>query len=223
MSNSYNISNRAYPDVVLFGHNYQIVTGGSNTVVDGTSASSPSLAGMFTLLNDLRLSTGQQRLGFLNYVLYQAAANDTRNFIDMTEGSNRCLEVSAFDANANDFQGCCTDGYHACSGWDPVGGLGTPNFEYLSKVFNVTLTGQVENLLNCQSKDDDDDGKKDLKAIIIGCVVGGVVLIALFIWHRRRAARRAKSINQFQHAAASTYAQPPHGQPAYGQSAYSQL
>jgi tripeptidyl-peptidase-1 len=53
----------AYPDVVLFGHDYPVINNGKVVQVDGTSASSPSLAGMFTLIADLRAKAGQAPLG----------------------------------------------------------------------------------------------------------------------------------------------------------------
>ncbi len=37
---------RRYPDVAVLGHNFGIVFGGEEAIVDGTSASSPSFAGM---------------------------------------------------------------------------------------------------------------------------------------------------------------------------------
>ncbi|KAL4252873.1 tripeptidyl-peptidase II [Abortiporus biennis] len=63
------------------------------TSVGGTSASSPTFAGVISLLNDFRIS--------------QAGFND------ITSGSN---------------PGCGTNGFTAGTGWDPVTGLGTPDF-----------------------------------------------------------------------------------------------
>jgi hypothetical protein len=69
-SNQYDITNRGYPDVTLNGHNYQVVysvngddscpckTGG----VDGTSASSPALAGMVSLINGALLAAGKSQV-----------------------------------------------------------------------------------------------------------------------------------------------------------------
>jgi hypothetical protein len=176
----------AYPDLVLFGHDYVTVTNGADGRVDGTSASSPSLAGMFVLITEMRSRMGQKPLGFLNYLLYQAAATDSRAFTDITEGSNRCLESS---------MGCCSDGFSACSGFDPVTGLGTPNFQYLQSFFNVTLSGDVTDYVECvpSPKSDDDDKKK--LAIIIGSVVGGVVLLALLVYCWRRSTRKPVAVN----------------------------
>ncbi|KAH9165558.1 hypothetical protein EDB89DRAFT_2233294 [Lactarius sanguifluus] len=69
-------------------------------------------AGIVSLLNDYRLSKGRTPLGFLNYWLYDfGIANLGLN--DIISGSN---------------PGCNTDGFTASTGWDPVTGLGTPDF-----------------------------------------------------------------------------------------------
>ncbi|KAH9073449.1 subtilisin-like protein [Lactarius deliciosus] len=62
-----------------------------------------TVAGIISLLNDFLLSTGKSPLGFLNPWLFN----------DITSGSN---------------PGCGTDGFSAIAGWDPVTGLGTPDF-----------------------------------------------------------------------------------------------
>lgn len=109
----FNASNRAYPDISLFGHNYLIVNNAAVGFVDGTSASSPSVAGLFALVIAARREKNLGNLGFLNYALYEAAAQDPRTFIDITQGSNRCMESRG---------GCCPTGFTACAGYDPVTG-----------------------------------------------------------------------------------------------------
>lgn len=84
--------------------------------VGGTSASAPIFAGIVTLLNEARIAAGKGPLGFLNPTLY---ANPDA-FNDITIGSN---------------PGCGTGGFNATPGWDPVTGLGTPNFPKLKEVF----------------------------------------------------------------------------------------
>lgn len=64
------------------------------------------------LLNDVRLAAGKSSLGFLNYFIYQ----NMGAFNDITEGAN---------------SGCEEGGFPAAKGWDPVTGVGTPNFEKL--------------------------------------------------------------------------------------------
>ncbi|KAF9522419.1 peptidase S8/S53 domain-containing protein [Crepidotus variabilis] len=115
-SGLYNASGRAYPDVAAQGQGFQVVIGGSTNSVGGTSASSPTIAGVFALLNDYRLSTGKTTLGFLNPLIYSTAKS---GFNDIKSGSN---------------PGCGTNGFTAGAGWDPVTGLGTPNFLALQKL-----------------------------------------------------------------------------------------
>ncbi|KAF5373905.1 hypothetical protein D9758_000883 [Tetrapyrgos nigripes] len=105
----FNKTGRAYPDVSAQGIGFQVVIGGRTQSVGGTSASSPTFAGVIALLNDFRISKGLPSLGFLNPLLY--AHPDVFN--DVVSGSN---------------PGCGTDGFNATTGWDPVTGLGTPDF-----------------------------------------------------------------------------------------------
>ncbi|KZP30476.1 subtilisin-like protein, partial [Athelia psychrophila] len=106
----YNASGRGIPDVSAQGNAFDIVLGGSVTSVSGTSASGPTFAAIVALLNDYRISEGKAPLGFLNPFLY---TNGTAGLTDITSGSN---------------PGCGTNGFTARAGWDPVTGLGTPNF-----------------------------------------------------------------------------------------------
>jgi tripeptidyl-peptidase-1 len=106
----FNASGRAYPDVSAQSNGFQVVVGGRTTSVAGTSCSSPTVAAVFSLLNDFRLSSGKTALGFINPLIYSTA---TSGFTDITSGSN---------------PGCGTTGFTAGKGWDPVTGLGTPNF-----------------------------------------------------------------------------------------------
>ncbi|EIW76284.1 tripeptidyl peptidase A [Coniophora puteana RWD-64-598 SS2] len=112
----YNASGRAYPDVSAQGVNFDIVLGGSHTGVSGTSCSSPAFAGVVALVNDARVAAGKATLGFLNPLLYGAGAGA---FNDITSGNN---------------PGCGTEGFSAGTGWDPVTGLGTPDFDKLKTV-----------------------------------------------------------------------------------------
>jgi len=116
-SHFYNASGRAYPDLSAAGVNFQVIMSGSVVAVDGTSCSSPTFAGIVTLLNDLRLNAGKTTLGFLNPLLYSWGASNSSTFQDITQGNNA--------------KGCCP-GFDAAPGWDPVTGLGTPNFRVLA-------------------------------------------------------------------------------------------
>jgi len=118
---SYSQTNRATPDGSALGDvHFQVVMDGSVTSVGGTSASTPTWAAIFTLLNDIRFNNGQPSLGFLNVFIYQTAVSNPDAFFDVTVGSN--VEAD-----------CCTNGGFQCTpGWDPATGVGTPNFAVLS-------------------------------------------------------------------------------------------
>ena len=107
---------RGYPDVSANGANYVAAIDGTFNLVYGTSASTPTFGSIVTLINEARLFAGQGSVGFLNPTLY--ANSGVMN--DITAGSN---------------PGCGTDGFSAATGWDPVTGLGTPNFPRMLKLF----------------------------------------------------------------------------------------
>jgi tripeptidyl-peptidase-1 len=117
---SYNKANRATPDASALGdEHFQVVIRGGVISVGGTSASTPTFSAIFTLLNDIRLNNGNSTLGFLNPFIYQTYVSNPTAFFDVTEGNN----VVA---------GCGTNGGFQCTpGWDPVTGVGTPNFAVL--------------------------------------------------------------------------------------------
>lgn len=106
----YNPNGRAFPDVAALGRRYRIFYQGKPISIGGTSASAPTFAAVVALLNDARLSKGKAPLGFLNPLLYSKGIS---GFNDITAGNN---------------PGCGTPGFNATAGWDPVTGLGTPNF-----------------------------------------------------------------------------------------------
>ncbi|XP_027856847.1 tripeptidyl-peptidase 1 [Xiphophorus couchianus] len=115
----FNTSGRAYPDMAALSDNYWVV---SNRVpipwVSGTSASTPVVGGMLSLINGQRLSKGLPALGFLNPRLYKLKG---RGLFDVTEGCHLgCLDEKV--------QG---QGFCAAPSWDPVTGWGTPNYPAL--------------------------------------------------------------------------------------------
>jgi tripeptidyl-peptidase-1 len=118
-SHFFNSSGRAYPDLSSLGVNVQIVQKGSVVAVDGTSCSSPIVAGLISMLNEIRLNAGKPTLGFINPLLYQWAASNSDAFHDVVSGKNA--------------EGCCP-GFQAFAGWDPVTGLGSPNFGVWSQI-----------------------------------------------------------------------------------------
>lgn len=109
----YNENGRAFPDVSAQSSHFAITYDGTNHTISGTSASAPAIAGIFGLLNDVRFSAGLPPLGFVNPLLYEKG---THAWNDITSGNN---------------PGCGTPGFNATKGWDPVTGLGTPNFPAL--------------------------------------------------------------------------------------------
>ena len=120
---AWNASGRAYPDLALLGTDYLVINGGVSQPAKGTSASTPVVAAMVALLNDLRLQKGLPALGFLNPRLY-APDVAAAGFTDITEGN---------------INGCATaahqqPGFKAAKGWDAASGLGTPDFAKLRRL-----------------------------------------------------------------------------------------
>ncbi|KAH0829140.1 peptidase S8/S53 domain-containing protein [Lanmaoa asiatica] len=105
---------RAYPDISANGANYVVAVDGQFELVYGTSCSSPVSGAIFTMINDARLAASKSTIGFINPTIYSSTF--TGAFNDITKGDN---------------PGCGTNGYNATVGWDPVTGLGTPNFPKL--------------------------------------------------------------------------------------------
>lgn len=109
---------RGYPDVAANGANYVVAVEGSLSLIYGTSASAPTFGAIITLINEQRISAGKSAVGFINPTIY---ANPSA-FTDIVTGGN---------------QGCGTAGFTAVAGWDPVTGLGTPNYTKLLAVFSA--------------------------------------------------------------------------------------
>ncbi|KAF8835711.1 subtilisin-like protein [Paxillus ammoniavirescens] len=107
-------TSRAYPDLSANGFNYVIAVDGTFQRVSGTSASTPVVGAILTMINDARLANDKSTIGFINPTIYSASFASAFN--DITNGTN---------------PGCGTDGFKATVGWDPVTGLGTPNFPSL--------------------------------------------------------------------------------------------
>ncbi|EGP87472.1 unnamed protein product [Zymoseptoria tritici ST99CH_1A5] len=112
----YNRTGRGYPDVSAVGDNVVIFNKGAPTIIGGTSASCPVFAAILTRINDERLKVGKSTVGFVNPTLYK----NPQVLHDITVGSN---------------PGCGTDGFAVAKGWDPVTGLGTPNYPAMLKLF----------------------------------------------------------------------------------------
>ncbi|KZT04012.1 subtilisin-like protein [Laetiporus sulphureus 93-53] len=110
-SDIYNATSRGFPDISANGANYVVAVSGEYYLVYGTSCSSPVSAAIFSAINDARLAIGKGPIGFINPTIYTPVFMAAFN--DITSGSN---------------PGCGTEGFYAQPGWDPVTGVGTPNF-----------------------------------------------------------------------------------------------
>ncbi|CAF1085679.1 unnamed protein product [Didymodactylos carnosus] len=122
----FNKNNRAYPDITLLGHDYSTKQKGGRVDLseDGTSASSPATAGLFSLINDQRLKLGMKPLGFVNPLLYQLAETNPEVFYDIVKGENNCNSAGV----------CCPYGFEAQKGYDPVSGIGSINHGLLMEL-----------------------------------------------------------------------------------------
>jgi len=128
-ASGYNLAGRAYPDLALAGRDFEVVIGGRMYKVSGTSASSPSMAGIFALVNARRAEAGLPPVGFVNPALYsEKLQNMDGLFNDVTSGDNKCT------ANV---EVCCKQGFYAANGWDPTTGFGSVNVEKLFKAFGI--------------------------------------------------------------------------------------
>jgi len=125
---------RGIPDVSVAGHSFNIFVGGQQIGVDGTSASSPTFAGMVTLINARRKAAGQPLVGFINPALYASSASSAFN--DITKGDNKCGGIghSALHPSPGVYFVNCCGGWTAKSGWDAVTGLGSVDFEKLERL-----------------------------------------------------------------------------------------
>lgn len=107
--NLWNSTGRGIPDVSAVGVDFPIIVNGGTMSVAGTSCSTPTFAGVVALLNDARVAAGKRPLGFLNQILY----GNPNLFTDITQGFN---------------PGCGSPGFPAVQGWDPVTGVGSPQW-----------------------------------------------------------------------------------------------
>jgi len=113
----FNKTGRAYPDIAALCRHFWVV---NNRIpvpgVMGTSASTPSVAGIISMINENRLKANKPVLGFLNPWIYK----NPQAFFDVTSGCNEgCLDHDK--------------GFCATEGFDPVTGFGSPNFPHLVK------------------------------------------------------------------------------------------
>ena len=141
----YDTTGRGYPDVAFPGVNFVTVVGGVLSLVSGTSASTPALAGVVSLINAERVRLGLAgRVGWLNPTLYKAAQSTSlKLYNDVVAGDNqgRISVTEALNATWNKTAvRYCAEGFNATVGWDPTTGFGSVNFPPLLKLLlNLTL------------------------------------------------------------------------------------
>jgi tripeptidyl-peptidase-1 len=113
----HNQHGRGFPDVSALAAAYLTAVDGQIKTVYGTSASAPVFASVIAIINNERLHAGKRPVGFINPTLYA----HPEIFTDITTGSN---------------QGCgFTPAFRAAKGWDPVTGLGTPQYHRMLELF----------------------------------------------------------------------------------------
>jgi uncharacterized protein (TIGR03437 family) len=122
-------SARNVPDISLAASadhdGYLVYSGGQLSVFGGTSAGTPSFAGIAVLLNHYLVSTGAQTVpgaGNINPRLYALAQSGAGVFHDVTTGNN-IVNVTCTGRARNCVSGAY--GYAAGQGYDQASGLGS--------------------------------------------------------------------------------------------------
>lgn len=143
-TSGYNRNGRGIPDVSLIGVKYLVAIGGVFQSVYGTSCTAPVLAAYVSLVNAERERRGKSTLGWLNPTLYAVGYNQSINvpttggaqFNDVVVGNNSCC------ASGDPSQAvCCSSGFIATAGWDPVTGWGSVNFTEFATMFGTSFVG----------------------------------------------------------------------------------
>lgn len=105
---------RGVPDVALVADpdtGYNVVFQGQSTVIGGTSASTPTWAGLLALINQSRRVSGKAPLGFVSPALYRLGRSEV--FHDITQGNNSVDGIAGY---------ACGPGWDAVTGWGSVDG-----------------------------------------------------------------------------------------------------
>src|SRR6185437_15369802 len=137
---------RDVPDISLSAaihDGYEVVYGGQNFVIGGTSCGAPSMAGILGLLNQYQVQQGKQAgLGNINPQLYRLAQTASSAFHDVVAGDNKVpCALGSPDCTEGSF------GFPAGPGYDLATGLGSIDVNTLFHQWNtasqpssVTLT-----------------------------------------------------------------------------------
>jgi kumamolisin len=122
---------RIVPDIVANADwnasPYLLVVDGAAQPNGGTSAASPLVASLLTLINASRAAASQSRVGYITPVLYQASGSG-----GATVGSVVCTDVTSGNNDT-----ATAGGYSAGPGYDAASGWGTPNGTALAQALPV--------------------------------------------------------------------------------------
>ncbi|WEW55299.1 vesicle formation at the endoplasmic reticulum [Emydomyces testavorans] len=129
----YNPAGRGFPDVAAQAEHFAVVDHGKIREVGGTSASAPAFAAIIANLNSIRLAQGKPVLGFLNPFLYTIGREGFTDIVD--GGSTGCTGTDIYSKLPTPIVPYAS--WNATRGWDPVTGLGTPNFEILKELVTI--------------------------------------------------------------------------------------
>lgn len=124
----YNPNGRGYNDFAALGFRMMTVRYQKIELSGGTSASGPVACAIFALLNGHRLAAGMPTMGFANPWLYDTAAANPDAFHQVATATNKCEELGAFGVGE-----CCEYGFTSTAAWNPLSGLGTPNYMVLKE------------------------------------------------------------------------------------------
>lgn len=126
------ISNPQHTSTRLTTNRYAGFYDGELEQNGGTSAAAPTVAGILALLNDARFKAGKSSLGFINPLLYLIGASSLN---DITGGGS--VGCNGINGQTGQPTGGAVIPYatwNSTIGWDPVTGLGTPNFAKLKSL-----------------------------------------------------------------------------------------
>lgn len=137
-SNKYvDFTGRGFPDISAHSlwPDYLTVINGTAAPNGGTSAAAPVVGALIALLNDARFRAGQPAMGFLNPWLYNHAA-PKKALKDVTGGGSLgCAGVNLQSGDTIPGAGKIPyASWNATTGWDPVTGLGIPDFQKMKSL-----------------------------------------------------------------------------------------
>jgi subtilase family serine protease len=148
LSAFFNRSNRAIPDISMWGKQMPVVLDAWYNTVSGGVVSVSYLAGIVAQLNDFLITQNgiPRTLGFLNPLLYSDSVRAARALIDVpldrNSGHNQCPNDFNSTSQCRLPNHSC-QGFNVVDGWDPVTGLGTPNYYALQQVLGQLIANNT--------------------------------------------------------------------------------